>query len=105
MRILLIANYLPDAQQSMQRFASLLKTGFEKAGHEVRTLRPSVRAGRLAWNESGIKWFGYIDKLIFFPRVLRKALDWAQIVHICDHSNSPYVKYLEGRPYVVTCHD
>src|SRR5580692_1565346 len=105
MRILLIGNYLPDAQRSMQRFVGMLEAGFTKAGHEVRTLRPSVRAGNLARNESGVKWFGYIDKLVFFPQVLRKALEWAEIVHICDHSNSVYVKYLEGRPHVITCHD
>lgn len=105
MRILLVGNYLPDAQQSMQRFAGMLKTGLTNAGHEVRTLRPSVRAGKLARNESAVKWLGYIDKLVLFPRVLREALDWAEIVHICDHANSFYMKYVEGRPCVVTCHD
>lgn len=105
MRILLIANYLPDVQRSMQRFAGMLESGFAEAGHEVRTLRPSVHAGNFARNESGVKWFGYIDKLVLFPHVLREVLDWAQIVHICDHSNSVYLRYLEGRPHVVTCHD
>jgi glycosyltransferase involved in cell wall biosynthesis len=105
MRILLIANYLLDVQQSMQRFAGMLEAGFTKAGHEVRILRPAVRAGNLARNESGVKWLGYVDKLVLFPHVLREALDWAEIVHICDHSNSVYMKYLEGRPHVVTCHD
>jgi glycosyltransferase involved in cell wall biosynthesis len=105
MRILLIANYLPDAQQSMRRFAAMLEAGFGNAGHEVRTLRPSVIAGRMALNDSGVKWLGYIDKLILFPHVLREALEWAEIVHICDHSNSVYVKHLEGRPHVITCHD
>jgi glycosyltransferase involved in cell wall biosynthesis len=105
MRILLIANYLPDAQQSMRRFAGMLEAGFAKAGHEVRQLRPSVRAGSLARSESGVKWLGYIDKLVLFPKVLREATEWAEIVHICDHSNSVYLKYIEGRPHVVTCHD
>ncbi len=105
MRILLIANYVPDAQQSMQRFAALLATGLTEAGHEVRTVRPSIVAGKLARGESAAKWLGYIDKLGLFPRVLHKAVDWAQIVHVCDHSNSVYVKYLERRPHVVTCHD
>lgn len=105
MRILLIANYLPDAQQSMQRFAAMLEAGFVEAGHEVRALRPSVTAGKLAWRQSAVKWLGYIDKFVLFPPVLRKALKWADIVHICDQSNSIYVKYVEGRPHVVTCHD
>jgi glycosyltransferase involved in cell wall biosynthesis len=105
MRILLLANYLPDAQQSMQRFAGMLEAGFTKAGHEVRTLRPSVRAGSLARSESGVKWLGYIDKLVLFPKVLREAIEWAEIVHICDHANSVYVKYLAERPHVITCHD
>ncbi len=105
MRILLIANYLPDAQQSMQRFAGMLEAGFARAGHEVRTLRPAVRAGKLARNTSEVKWLGYIDKLVLFPHVLREALDWAEIVHVCDHANSVYLKYLEDRPCVVTCHD
>lgn len=105
MRILLVANYLPDAQQSMQRFAAMLQTGFASAGHEVRILRPSVVAGKLAWNGSTQKWLGYIDKLVLFPRVLRRSLEWAQIVHVCDHSNSRYVRYLNGMPHLVTCHD
>jgi glycosyltransferase involved in cell wall biosynthesis len=105
MRILLIANYLPDAQQSMQRFAGMLENGFIRSGHEVRIIRPSVRAGKLALNKSGAKWFGYIDKLVLFPQVLREAVEWAEIVHICDHSSAVYMKYLSGRPHVVTCHD
>jgi glycosyltransferase involved in cell wall biosynthesis len=105
MRILLIANYLPDAQQSMRRFVALLEAGFGKSGHEVRILRPSVIAGKLTPMGSGAKWLGYIDKLILFPRVLREALEWADLVHICDHSNAVYVKHLEDRPHVITCHD
>lgn len=105
MRILLVANYLPDAQESMQRFAALLGTGFAHAGHTVRTLRPSVIAGCVARNDSAAKWLGYVDKFALFPRVLREAAAWAQIVHVCDHSNAFYMKYLAGRPHVVTCHD
>ena len=105
MRILLVANYLPDAQESMRRFAALLGAGFAQAGHTVHTLRPSERARNVARNDAAAKWLGYIDKYVFFPRILREAAEWAQIVHICDHSNAPYVKYLAGRPHVITCHD
>ena len=105
MRILLIANYLPDGQQSMQRYAALLRDGLTKAGHEARVLLPSVHVGKLAQGPSGIKWLGYVDKLLLFPRELRKALEWAQVVHICDHSNAIYTKYVGNLPCLVTCHD
>jgi glycosyltransferase involved in cell wall biosynthesis len=105
MRILLIANYLPDSQQSMQRYAAMLQTGLASAGHDVRVIRPSVRAATLAPDGAATKWLGYVDKLLLFPRQLRDAIKWADVTHICDHSNAHYVKYLEGRPHVVTCHD
>lgn len=105
MRILLIANYVPDAQQSMQRYAAVLRDGLTMAGHNVRVIRPDAIAGRLAPHRSAVKWFGYIDKLALFPEALRRALGWADVVHICDHSNAFYVKYLQAKPHVVTCHD
>jgi glycosyltransferase involved in cell wall biosynthesis len=102
MKILLIANYLPDGQQSMQRYAAILQEGFTAAGHEVRLIRPTALLGKLG---AGGKWFGYFDKFVLFPRELRRAAEWADVVHICDHSNAIYVKYLENRLHVVTCHD
>ena len=56
-------------------------------------------------SEAGGKWTGYFDKFVLFPRELRRAAEWADVVQICDHSNAIYVKYLEGRHHVVTCHD
>jgi len=100
MRILLVGNYLPDGSQSMQRYAAMLQEGFTAAGHEVRLSRPSARAGKV-----GGKWADYFDKFVLFPRELRRAAEWADVVQICDHSNAIYVKYLESRPHVVTCHD
>jgi glycosyltransferase involved in cell wall biosynthesis len=105
LKILLVANYIPDAQQSMLRYAELLQQGLTKAGHEVRVIRPEERAGKFASGPSGAKWLGYIDKLVLFPKVLKEALGWPDLVHICDHSNAFYVKSLQGRPHVVTCHD
>ena len=100
MRILLVANYSPDLQQSMQRYAAMLHEGFSAAGHDVRLIRPMARVGK-----TGEKWAGYVDKFVLFPRELRRASEWADVVQICDHSNAIYVKYLESRPHVVTCHD
>ena len=44
MKILLIANYLPDGQQSMQRYAAMLQEGFTGAGHDVRLIRPPIES-------------------------------------------------------------
>jgi glycosyltransferase involved in cell wall biosynthesis len=106
MRVLLVGNYANDRQESMQRFANLLHTGLSEAGHEVRLLRPTPVMGRLKPAADGVgKWLGYIDKFLIFPRELKVAAEWADIVHICDHSNAFYVKYFSSRPHTVTCHD
>ena len=105
MKVLLVANYVPDAQQSMQRYAAMLERGLTTAGHEVRVFRPPVHAGRVRILSGAARWLGYFDKFVVFPPALRKALPWADIVHICDHSNAVYMKYLGERPHVVTCHD
>lgn len=105
MKILLVGNYLPDRQESMQRFAKMLQVGLVQLGHEVRLIQPQPFFGKIKRSASGLgKWLGYIDKFVLFPRQLRSSADWADIVHICDHSNAVYTKYLNV-PHVVTCHD
>jgi glycosyltransferase involved in cell wall biosynthesis len=106
MKILLVANYLPDDQHSMQRFATMLRDGLSARGHEVRLLRPHpLFAGQKRLVHSARKWLAYIDKFVLFPRALRHAVSWAEVVHICDHSNAMYVSALKHKPHVVTCHD
>ena len=106
MKILLIGNYLPDAQHSMQRFAAMLDHGLRARGHEVRLLQPGpIFGGVKAFGRAARKWFAYLDKFLFFPRTLRRAADWADVVHVCDHANAMYVAHLGGKPHVVTCHD
>jgi len=106
MRVLLLANYVNDEQESMQRFAALMARGLIQAGHQVQILRPSSYVGRLHPSASGFgKWLGYIDKFGVFPPVLKSAVKWAEVVHICDHSNSFYTKHLSAVPHLVTCHD
>ena len=105
MKILLVGNYEPSGQKSMQRFAALLESGFKAAGHETRIIRPPVVAGALPLGGAAAKWLGYFDQFVVFPKRLIEMVEWADIVHICDHSNAFYVKYVQHRPYVVTCHD
>jgi glycosyltransferase involved in cell wall biosynthesis len=105
MKILLVGNYEPGGQKSMQRFAAILDSGFRDAGHETRLIRPPVVVGALPARGTAAKWLGYVDQFVVFPALLKKAVEWADVVHICDHSNAFYIKYVRNRPHVVTCHD
>jgi len=106
--VLLVGNYVPDQQQSMQRYAELIREGLAARGHASAILRPTPRLGRLRRGNTGLaKWMGYVDKFILFPAALRRAAQTrpGRVVHICDHSNVMYAAHLNGVPHVVTCHD
>ena len=115
--ILLIANYSTDRQESMQRFADLLEAELRAAGFATETIAPQPWIGLLKPAATGVgKWLGYLDKFVIFPFLLRVAVRRLRreqdrrpgarfIVHICDHSNSPYTAWLHDTPHLVTCHD
>lgn len=111
MKLILIGNYRPDGQESMQRFAQMLAEGFEKYGVAVEHWRPVALSGGLFPSTiTGIgKWFGYLDKWVLFPiylRARRLFLNNKKVhFHICDHSNAPYLRYLPKTNTVITCHD
>lgn len=113
MHIFLIGNYAPDKQQSMERFAQMLAAGFSKEGHHATIWRPVVFFGKLfkSTTTGPGKWMGYIDKWILFPfllhwRLLHKKYRRENIhFHVCDHSNSYYLKQLPVDRTVITCHD
>lgn len=106
MKILLVANYKPDQQESMARYALWLATAIRSSGHEVDLIAASVHAGRAApWMGRFGKWLGYIDKFLIFPWALKRRARVADVVHVLDHGNAMYVRYLRDRPHVVTCHD
>ena len=113
LRVILLANYA-DLQGSMLRFANLLEAGLKEAGIECRTIRPKTRFGMLGCNRPFIsKWLGYVDKFVLFPISLRHELRKAglgrpgnlSIVHITDHGNALYTRFLRKIPHLVTCHD
>lgn len=106
MNILLVGNYVPDRQESMQRYANAVAAGLRRAGHAVRlwTPRPVLDSDSRG-PVSLAKWLGYVDKLVLGTPTVRAHAQWADIVHVCDHSNSPYVPSRPGRPWIVTCHD
>jgi glycosyltransferase involved in cell wall biosynthesis len=105
--ILLIGNYPLDRQQSMERFALMMLDGLKTCGVEAEIIRPRPVFGRLASPGTLIgKWLGYIDKFVLFRGQLGRRLGRPpQTVHICDHSNAIYARWIRGVPVVVTCHD
>jgi glycosyltransferase involved in cell wall biosynthesis len=105
-KVLLVCNYVADAQESMLRFAASLEAGLRKAGVDVESIRPEMVFGSLHPGASGLgKWLGYLDKFLLFPPRLRWRGKRADIVHICDHSSAMQVPSVASRPHLVTCHD
>jgi glycosyltransferase involved in cell wall biosynthesis len=108
-KIILIDNYVPDKQESMKRFATMLKDGFETAGLDVEVRKPVVFFGAIAKSTvSGYgKWLGYLDKWILYPLLLllKRVSEKKRLYHICDHSNAPYLKFLPKSRTSITCHD
>ena len=106
--VLLIGNYAPDRQQSMDRFALMMLEGLRAAGVPAELIRPQPFFGRFRSAGGFIaKWLAYIDKFVLFPLELRRRLTAgpAALVHICDHSNAMYARQICGVPVVATCHD
>lgn len=116
MTVLLLENYPNDAHESMQRYADLLRRLLAGKGIHVETIRPEPALGRLKPSGQGLgKWLGYFDKFVLFPFALRSRVRCRKaellsgnepfIIHICDHSNAMYARWLQDVPHVVTCHD
>ena len=105
--ILLIGNYPADRQQSMQRFATVMLDGLAALGIEAQLIQPEPFFGRFRLAGGFVaKWLAYLDKFVLFRRRLASRLrDRPSIVHICDHSNAMYAKWVDVVPVVVTCHD
>jgi len=107
MKVLLVGNYEPDAQQSMQRFGEVLAEKLPQLEWEIEVVRPRPAWGKLAARRGGsvAKWLGYVDKYILFPRELRRRAAEAAVVHVVDHSNAIYVPRRAHARWLVTCHD
>ena len=103
-RILLVGNYPPDRQLSMERYTDMLHAGLADRGFDVDVIRPARVIG--AGVDDGLigKWLGYVDKCLLFPLRLRRAARAYDAVHICDHSNAVYLPHA-GPQVSITCHD
>ncbi|MEY2538759.1 MAG: hypothetical protein QOG67_2499 [Verrucomicrobiota bacterium] len=105
--VLLIGNYRPDQQQSMQRFGDMMLQGLTTGGIEAELVCPEPVLGNLPLpGRVFSKWLGYVDKYILFPfRLRRKLSKQPDVVHICDHSNAVYTRRCRPAPVLITCHD
>jgi hypothetical protein len=104
-RILVISNYLPDRQESMIRFASLLANIYECIGDVVIVSPPAILSRLPGIPTIARKYIAYVDKFLLFPLSLLLRASSFDIVHIADHSNSFYTYCLRRRQSIVTCHD
>ncbi len=103
-RLLLVGNYAPDRQMSMERYAVMLRDGLAARGFEVDLIRPGRVIGGGVDDGGLAKWLGYIDKYLIFPWRLRAEARKYDQVHISDHSNAVYLP-AAGPRASITCHD
>lgn len=107
-QVILIGNYGPDRQYSMQLFLQMLREGIEGHGVPVQALMPQPHFRREGTTGPWAKWLGYLDKYLRFPGQLSKALACppnGTVIHVCDHSNAVYEPRIRRFPRLVTCHD
>jgi glycosyltransferase involved in cell wall biosynthesis len=113
MKIILIGNYSKDNQESMNRFAKMLYSGYLEFGISAEIWLPDVLFAKWArsTNTGAGKWLSYIDKYVVFPiklkwRLLSRKYNSKDVrFHICDHSNSIYITHLPIDRTLITCHD
>lgn len=106
MKIVLISNYLPDRSPSMMHYARMLERQLSARGFRVNLVHPPAVLGRLPLARGGVaKWIRYIDKYLIAPLYLRWRCRDADVVHVCDHSNSMYLGCAGHAASLLTCHD
>jgi hypothetical protein len=111
-KIVLIGNYKPDKQYSMQIFEALMAEGYLLSNVKVSVIRLSAIFRNLGFNKrSLIKWFAYVDKFLLFPIYLLfnrsvNVISFKKVhYHICDHSNAFYLYFLPKNKTLITCRD
>lgn len=107
-QVVLIGNYEPDRQYSMQLFRIMLEEGLKARCIPVQTLQPQPRFRRKEAGNRGGKWWGYLDKYLLFPPVIKRTLakfSGRTILHVCDQSNAVYERWTRSHPRILTCHD
>lgn len=108
MHVILLGNYAPDQQYSMQGFLRMMSEGLRQQAVAHTIVSPRVCLGGKGPGSFRGKWLGYMDKYILFPISLRRVLrthSTGTLLHILDHSNAVYAKHAHRMPSLVTVHD
>lgn len=89
----------------MYRYALLLKRMYgDKCFTQIVT--PPIIAGRLRFLPQVLrKYLAYIDKYLLLSIWLLFNAHRYSLIHIADHSNSPYVFFCPRDRCIITCHD
>lgn len=111
--IIVVGNYPPTEQWSMQRFAEMVWSFRDTESFDVIFLKPERMLLMKRTSQSGfLKWIGYIDNYLIFPIKLRRMIGRERrkgrnqiILHICDHSNAPFFYIANQAIKLLTCHD
>ena len=105
-RVLIIRNYLPDDQPSMNYFADSLYRELSKKGWNMSEMIPWTFFGKFSFGNIFLeKWFGYLDKFILLPIRVWFSSSRYDLVHIIDHSYSWLSSLSPKNKHLVTCHD
>lgn len=108
MKIVLFCHPAFLSLQSMERYAAMLKEGYEARGHQVVLWAPAARLRRHVAGTRWAKWAGYVDQFVLFPRWVRQALPLQPpdtLFVLCDQALGPWAPMIRQRPHVVHCHD
>jgi glycosyltransferase involved in cell wall biosynthesis len=94
----------------MLKFAEILSNG-NNSDYNLTKISPEAVISRFIKKVNLIKWGAYIDKYLIFPQKLKSYITKRgkiDLVHILDHSNSPYLKTISNFSQakgLITCHD
>ncbi len=110
-RVAIVCDFIEEDWPSMQMVGEMLfdhlRKGHSAAVHAtlirpafVRRLSRIPGAGRIALNADRL-----LNRLVDYPRVVRRLRDEFDIFHIVDHSYSHLVHEIPRGRAIVTCHD
>lgn len=107
MKVVVLGSH-PDRSKSMNKYALLLVESYRECGYDVWLMAPQRLAAIRKTARVPPRLAARFEELLVFPVSLllsRQVLD-ADLIHIADHSDSPWRLALwRSKRVVVTCHD